>query len=621
VRLWRRAVPVALVSVVLFPALAQQPAAGPSSTPPQNSGDKKTIKSKVREVLLDVVVTDGKGTPVPGLRQQDFSVFEDGKPQPIDSFEVHHAASELPKLNLKPLQIPILSTNTFLNVPTPHDNLPLTVLLYDLLNTPIDDAPFAHKEVVKFLTNKPAGRFAIFVLTDKLHLLQGFTDDEQALVRAMNDKKTGPYKSPVYQSQGEEHLGSSVLASDPHAQELAGLMGRLEDNARNFLLTRRVERTMEALADIARFVNGLPGRKNLIWLSGAFPATILPGSDPASSFGGSASSGSDPFGTSVSYSTELRQAADLLTVGQIAVYPVDIRGLMTNPVFAASENDPTAGTSMAQRLREFQERLGDEHDTMDKIAEDSGGHAFYNTNGLEKAIATGMDDGTNYYTLSYSPTNTKFNGGLRRIRVALNQKGRHLSYRRSYLADDDSVFAERKANAPAGHLEAALRRGAPAIHELAFGVHAAPQGWPVAVSQEQIAQLVQFPAFASQKKWDTVQIQRYSVDFAVLGRQIDFAPAGDGARHAMLEFLFAAYDAEGNSMVGQRSLDEETLSSRDFAQIHKGTYRVRQLFEIPSNAAWLRLVVHDARTDRIGAMEIALPLAAEGNRVTNAAPR
>ena len=562
-------------------------------------------------VLLDVVVTDGKGQPVLGLPQQDFSILEDGKPQRMDSFEVHNAASASPKMDLKPLEMPTLAANTFLNVPTPHDNLPLTILFYDLLNTPMDDQPFAHKEIVKFLANKPAGRFAIFVLTDKLRLLQGFTDDEQTLIRAMNGKQTGQYKSPVYLSQMDEHQDSSLLAADSRAQGMASLMGQMEDNARNYFLTRRVERTMEAFADIARFVNGLPGRKNLIWLSGAFPATILPGSDPAQPFGSPAGTGFDPFATSISFASDMRQTADLLTVGQIAVYPVDIRGLSTNPFTGADNNDPHAGGAFAARLRDSQVRFSDEHDTMDKIAEDSGGHAFYNTNGLEKAVSTATDDGSNYYTLSYSPTNTKFDGSLRHIRVALAQKGCHLSYRRSYLADDDSVFSERKANVRVGHLDAALRRGAPSIHELAFGVHALPLGWPVPVTPVQIAQLARFPAFASQKKWDSVQMQSYSVDYALLPRQITFTPSVDGTRRATLEFLFAAYDNSGIVMASGRSVDNEELTSREFAGIRKGTYRVNQLLEVPSGAAWLRLVVRESATDHIGAIEIPLPIPRE----------
>ena len=53
---------------------------------------------------------------------------------------------------------------------------------------------------------------------------------------------------------------------------------------------------------------------------------------------------------------------------------------------------------------------------MDEIAEQTGGRAFYNTNGLAQAIATSTNEGSNYYSLSYNPTNTRFDGRVRRIR-------------------------------------------------------------------------------------------------------------------------------------------------------------------------------------------------------------
>jgi len=100
---------------------------------------------------------------------------------------------------------------------------------------------------------------------------------------------------------------------------MLGRLQSMEQLTRRFDLSCRVEQTLAAFEEIARFLSGLPGRKNLIWLSGSFPANIFPGTDPWA-----------PLGASVNYNTDLRQAADLLTVGQVVVYPVDIQGLTTN---------------------------------------------------------------------------------------------------------------------------------------------------------------------------------------------------------------------------------------------------------------------------------------------------
>lgn len=605
-RLCRHAAIVAVALAISSAAPAQQPRPEPKATSAQSLPNQGTIKAKVRMVLLDVVATDSKGQPVRGLRQEDFSVFEEEKPQQVTSFEFHTPASDSARRNAKPLDLPNLPPNTFLSYPTSLDRSPLTILLYDLLNTSLEDQPFARQEIVKFFRSKPFGsRFAIFALTDKLCLLQGFTDDERALLAAINGSSSQLSASGLFPPIG------------PRIPNTFSMLYKVEDDARSYPLARfRAERTIQAFADIARFVHGLPGRKNLIWLSGGFPTSILPDSGPINPFRSPASSGIGPFGNSTSYSAELRQAADLFTVGQIAVYPVDIRGLLVDPVFSAAWSPPpefiqTQGASFTQSLLAFHSRVDYEHYGLDGIAVNSGGRAFYNTNALAQAIATAASDGANYYALSFYPTNTKFDGSLRRIRVAVKRKGCYLAYRRSYLADDDSVFEQKKANLPDSYLEAAMRRGAPAIHEIAFGAHLVPQRPPVAVTAAQIAQLSQFPAFASRRKWDEVQMQGYSIEYVVVSSNIAFVPLPDGVRHATLEFLFAAYDAEGNAMTAGRSGDEKALSPKDFSEVRKEGYRAQQVVEIPSNAAWLRLAVRDAASDRIGAMEISLPLTPE----------
>jgi len=105
--------------------------------------------------LLDVVVTDRKTHPITGLSQKDFSILEDGNPEQILSFEAHANTTEASKLTDAAPQLPKLPPNTFLNAATPQDSLPLNVFLYDILNTPVDDQPFARQEMVKFLRNRP----------------------------------------------------------------------------------------------------------------------------------------------------------------------------------------------------------------------------------------------------------------------------------------------------------------------------------------------------------------------------------------------------------------------------------------------------------------------------------
>ena len=70
---------------------------------------------------------------------------------------------------------------------------------------------------------------------------------------------------------------------------------------------------------LAHYLSGFPGRKNLIWFSGSFPFSVLPNADIP-----------DPFAVMGDLSEEFRDTTSLLTRSQVAVYPVDARGLF-NP--------------------------------------------------------------------------------------------------------------------------------------------------------------------------------------------------------------------------------------------------------------------------------------------------
>lgn len=596
---------LALATFVLIPAIFRMTSRAAAQEAPatqtKDASGQATLRATVRQVLVDVVVTDRKNHPVPGLQQEDFSVLEDGKPQTIVYFEAHRPRVDA--VAAKAPTLPELPSNTFSNLSAGNNQTPLNVLLYDLLNTRLTDQPFAHKEIVKFLHNRPEGsRFAIFVLGDRLHLLQGFTDDEKQLVTAMNLKEANPHSTLLYQSSSGLSDASERLseaAGPAHAaagQEMAGRLQNMENLTRRFYLQRRVEQTLGAFVEIAKFLNGLPGRKNLIWLSGSFPASLFPTTDRL-----------DAFGPSANYTADLRQASDLLTVGQVAVYPVDIAGLETDPSFDASQFFRSPGDVTAAHSN-FILEIGAEQATMDQIAEDTGGHAFYNTNGLSDAIATSTEDGANYYTLSYAPSNTKFDGRVRKIHVQLAQAGYHLAYRRSYLADD-SVLEQDAAGAAMIRLQVALRRGVPLAQELPLEAHIKPQGSAKRPTKEEIAQLAEFPAFAGRKKWDGFKIQRYSIDYAIEGSQIALEPLENGRAQAKFEILIGAYDPESRTMFGYRSPLERMYLVKKPEEIRKGSFHLKHVVEIPSEAAWLRIAVRDAVGDHLGSLEIPLPLA------------
>ena len=86
-----------------------------------------------------------------------------------------------------------------------------------------------------------------------------------------------------------------------------------------------------------------------------------------------------------------------------------------------------------------------ERDTLGQIASDTGWARHFTSNAIEEGIATAVEQGSNYYTLSYSPANRNYNGKFRKIKVAVAEKGYRLHYRPEYFADDP--------NAPVKHTD------------------------------------------------------------------------------------------------------------------------------------------------------------------------
>ena len=185
-------------------------------------------------------MSDSNGKPVHGLTQKDFSIDEDGKPQTVVSFDAH-------SFGVKPdyfTNLPPLPPSTFVNIATEPEKGPLHVLLLDLVNTEQSDQPYARQQLLKFINDKPEGtRFAVFMLTDGLHLVQGFT-----LCKAQLSRSLDP-----------EHPGLHV----PRLFLLGANYGR------NDAMT-----SGSVFKAIAFYLDGLPGRKNIIWLSGQFPLDL-----------------------------------------------------------------------------------------------------------------------------------------------------------------------------------------------------------------------------------------------------------------------------------------------------------------------------------------------------------
>ena len=92
-----------------------------------------------------------------------------------------------------------------------------------------------------------------------------------------------------------------------------------------FQTEQRIGITLQALQQLARYLSGVPGRKNVIWFSGSFPISIFPDSDVP-----------DPFNIATTFQDDIRKTADILTASQAALYPIGAEGLVPDTAFEAN---------------------------------------------------------------------------------------------------------------------------------------------------------------------------------------------------------------------------------------------------------------------------------------------
>src|SRR5277367_1065244 len=522
------------------------PSAAPSaqSQPqPQSQSAQPPVsfEAQANLVLVDVVVTNN-GTAVRGLSKEKFHLLENGKPQTITVFEEHK-----PEDALSISKAPPPEPNVYSNFPAFTITSAANVLLLDALNTPLSDQQYVRQQMIQYLKNIPPGtRIAVFTLASRLRLVEGFTTDSSVIAKALSGKG-GPQQSVLLDTATDQSFSDQIndMASAGASQNAVSSLQQFQADLVYFQTDMRVRMTLDAMKDLARYLNPIPGRKNLIWFSGSFPLAIDPDATLQS-----------PFSAMRNYADDVRQADDMLSASRVAVYPVDARGLMSLPSTSAANRyssvpmaqsgfggrggrrgatpgggmpgPPPGGTAMSPAAAADQKFLTQttlEHATMKEIAQDTGGEAFIDTNGLKDAVAQAIANGSHYYTIGYAPQITRFDGSFHRLKIAVDG-GYAVAYRRGYYADDPAKAAIDPQQAT-NLMVAAVQRGAPPLSQILFKIRVLPANDPtvkaVRVSPDPAG------AMAATLKQP---VRRYFVDYAVDPRAFAFSTAPDGVHHA-----------------------------------------------------------------------------------------
>jgi VWFA-related protein len=405
----------------------------PRGRPPaQDSSRGPSLRVNTHLVQANVIVNDKHGNPVTGLSQNDFSILDNGKPQEIRFFD---AQTNLPS---SPSQT-FLTPDTFTNRPPEQNGTPasVTVILLDALNTEAAKQTIARDQVIRMLREiQPQEYVALYWLGNGLRILHDFTTDASSLREAL----------AAYESKSSRQLENSVLAdpslNNPNSSTPAGQASErqafrlaFDQRVANQSARDSVRSTVAALIAIADHLSTRKGRKNLVWVSSSFPISL----------------GYDKFDlnwtndTGEEFSHDVRRAARALADADIAVYPVDARGLLGSAITANNDDlDAHIGDPTDTEVHIPTRGAPETFDTMRLLAERTGGKAFYGTNDISGAIRRAMNDARATYTLGYYPAKVKWDGSFHELKVKVATSGAEVRVRSGYFALPDAPLAPAK---------------------------------------------------------------------------------------------------------------------------------------------------------------------------------
>ena len=358
--------------------------ATPQGVTPQ-AASPSTIKVTTRIVVLDVVVTDKKGNLIHrDLAVNDFTVLEDGQRQSIRSFEP-------PSQH----QIPA-SDKAIVNSAADLKKIgdaPVTLLVLDELNSRFEDMSFSRQMMIKYLAAQPPilkqPTVMMIATNNTFQQVHDYTQNRDELIEVV--KKHMPEYPWRMMNSGR---------SGPGAVE-------------------RMAQVMAALQQIAQASAGTPGRKNLIWVGNGFPSANLVGMEQQQAD---------------ILKAAMRHCTARLLAARITMYSINPAAGSTSVIEVDTPDD--LSTSLDEN---GSDPFGGGLVSFTNFAPSTGGIAFTGRNDLNNVIAEGVAKGQNYYTLSYSPTNTSDDlAKFRRIRIVMNDPALRATTRDGYYPETSS---------------------------------------------------------------------------------------------------------------------------------------------------------------------------------------
>jgi len=411
-----------LVTVGLASCLAGAASGAPAT--PQRLPRVATFGSGVSLVRVAVVVRDSNGALVRGLARADFTVMEDDKPQTIESFHFEEVPTEwqaepespvaLPAPILKPQPAAAqAAAPTTVAPPADLSGHRMVVLLFDAGEMEPEQLKRAGESALRYVETRmsPADMVAVASIGPTgLQVDQDFTPDRAVLRRALG-KVAGSGES------GDE----AALTSESSAADQTNESDSFAPDTSELDLFN-IDRRLRAIEDLADALSHIEQKKSVIYYSNGMS------------------------GTSADNQVELRAAIDHAVKANLAVYPVDTRGLeAVVPGGEARQASNASSDAFSGRglQNQFDQRIASQ-ETLSALASDTGGRAFFDSNDFGGVYERMLSDTSAYYVLGYGSSNSAQDGKFRRIKVRVGRPGLRVEHRSGYYAPRDFAHARRE---------------------------------------------------------------------------------------------------------------------------------------------------------------------------------
>lgn len=373
--------------------LAVWPVAHAQTTNPRPKPQDDVVRVYTELVQTDVMVFDKSGRFVDGLTKQNFELRIDGKPRPIEGFEIITAGSD------EESQLAAARGATTLNLksPVPLDRGRIVFFYVDDFHMDLAGM-IAAKKVINTFIDKEMGQndqAAIASATGQIGFLQQLTNDQNILRRAVDRLTPRSYnvrdhdRPPMTEYEALlidrldrdvfEFFVTETLRLNPGiSRDIAGHMVRVRAEIMQSQGARFNQNTLIGLQTLVKRAKDLPGRKVLFFLSGGFLMENRRG-DAMSN---------------------LRDITNAAAKSGVVIYSMDTRGLVASLHDASVERpfDP-----FGQLSRSTTGELTATQHGMNALAVDTGGKAIFNTNDLKQGLAPAIKETSTYYLLAWKP--------------------------------------------------------------------------------------------------------------------------------------------------------------------------------------------------------------------------